>query len=50
MSSSGDLRASDAEREAAVAHLREHGAAGRLTMDELDDRSARAYAARTVGR
>jgi len=49
MSTPGHLRASDAEREAAVAQLREHAAAGRLTMDELDERSAAAYAARTVG-
>ena len=49
MSTPGHLRASDAEREAAVAHLREHAAAGRLTMDELDERSAAAYAARTLG-
>jgi hypothetical protein len=43
-----DLRASDAERERTVEHLRDHAAAGRLTVDELDERSARAYAARTV--
>jgi len=49
MSSSADLRASDAERETTVAHLREHAAEGRLTIEELDDRSAQAYAARTVG-
>jgi hypothetical protein len=44
-----DLRASDAEREDVVAHLREQAAEGRLTVDELDERSERAYAARTVG-
>jgi hypothetical protein len=41
------LRASDAEREQAVAALREHAAAGRLTMDELDERAQAAFAART---
>jgi hypothetical protein len=43
-----DLRASDAERERTVAQLRDHALAGRLTVDELDERCARAYAARTV--
>jgi hypothetical protein len=41
------LRASDAEREQAAAALREHAAAGRLTMDELDARAQSAFAART---
>jgi hypothetical protein len=44
-----DLRASDAERERTVQQLRDHQLAGRLTVDELDERSARAYAARTRG-
>jgi hypothetical protein len=44
-----DLRASDAERERAVAELREHALAGRLTVEELDERSERAYSARTRG-
>jgi hypothetical protein len=43
------MRASDAERERAVARLRDAAAAGRLTIDELDERTAVAYAARTVG-
>ena len=43
------LRASDAEREAAVGALREHGAAGRLDVDELEQRVGAAYAARTHG-
>ena len=43
------LRASDAEREAIVAQLREHGAAGRLDVDELEQRVGAAYAARTHG-
>jgi hypothetical protein len=42
-----ELRIGDAEREAAVAALGEHYAAGRLTKEEFDDRSDRAYAART---
>src|SRR3954454_14126069 len=42
-----DLRASDAERETVVARLREHGAAGRLDVDELEERVGAAYAART---
>jgi len=42
-----DLRASDADRERAVRQLRDHTLAGRLTVDELDERSARAFAART---
>ena len=44
-----DVRASDAERERAVERLRVHAAAGRLTVEELDERSERAYAARTEG-
>jgi hypothetical protein len=42
------LRASDADREQAVASLGRHAEAGRLTPDELEDRVGRAYAARTV--
>jgi hypothetical protein len=43
------LRASDADRESIVAQLREHGAAGRLDVDELEQRVGAAYAARTHG-
>ena len=43
------LRASDAERESIVGQLREHGAAGRLDVDELEQRIGAAYAARTHG-
>ncbi|MDW5596509.1 DUF1707 domain-containing protein [Conexibacter stalactiti] len=43
-----DLRASDAERERTVAQLRDHFGAGRLSEEELDERSDAAYAARTV--
>jgi Domain of unknown function (DUF1707) len=42
-----DLRASDAERERTVRHLRDQALAGRLTVEELDERCARAYAAVT---
>ena len=43
------LRASDAEREHLAGLLREHAAQGRLTVDELDERLDRVYAARTRG-
>ena len=43
------LRASDAEREHHAELLREHAAQGRLTVDELDERLDRVYAARTLG-
>ena len=43
------LRASDAEREHHAELLREHAALGRLTVDELDERLDRVYAARTLG-
>ncbi|MBJ7329601.1 MAG: DUF1707 domain-containing protein [Solirubrobacteraceae bacterium] len=41
------LRISDADREAAVARLRTAGAEGRLEIDELEERVAAAYAAKT---
>lgn len=44
-----DLRASDADREQAVAELREHAAAGRLTLEEFSERVEQAYGAKTVG-
>lgn len=40
------FRVGDAERDAAVSALGEHFAAGRLTKDEFDERSGRAWAAR----
>jgi hypothetical protein len=43
------LRASDEERESTVTLLREHGAAGRLDVDELEQRVGAAYEARTRG-
>jgi hypothetical protein len=44
---SQDLRVSDSERERVVDELREHGATGRLDVDELADRVEHAYRART---
>ena len=43
------LRASDADRERFVEALRQHHAEGRLTVEELTERTERAYAARTFG-
>jgi hypothetical protein len=43
----GDLRVSDADRDRAVAELSEHFEAGRLTAEELDERTGRALRART---
>jgi Domain of unknown function (DUF1707) len=43
----GDLRASDADRDRVLAELSEHFQAGRLTVEELDERSGRALQART---
>jgi hypothetical protein len=43
----GDLRVSDADRDRAVAELSEHFEAGRLTAEELDERTGRALQART---
>ena len=42
-------RASDADRDRVVATLREHGAAGRLSVDELEERVGAALEARTHG-
>jgi Domain of unknown function (DUF1707) len=42
-------RASDAERDRAADALRGHHADGRLSTDELDERTGRAYAATTLG-
>src|SRR5688572_7588700 len=44
-----DLRASDAEREHAVDLLRDHATAGRITVEELDERCTAALGARTRG-
>ena len=45
----GAFRVGDAERDAAVSALGEHFAAGRLTKDEFDERSGRAWSARYAG-
>jgi hypothetical protein len=42
-----DVRASNAEREAAVALLTKAVGEGRITMAEFDERTQSAYAART---
>jgi hypothetical protein len=41
------LRASDSDRERAIALLRDHAAEGRLTLEEFTDRMSAAYLART---
>jgi len=46
--SPGPLRAGDRDREAIVALLGEHHLAGRLTVDELEERVARAHRAVTL--
>jgi hypothetical protein len=43
----GSLRASDADRDQALAELSEHFQAGRLTAEEFDERSSQALAAKT---
>jgi hypothetical protein len=43
------LRAADADRERFVEALRQHHVDGRLTVEELEERTERAYAARTYG-
>ncbi|HXW46113.1 MAG TPA: DUF1707 domain-containing protein [Streptosporangiaceae bacterium] len=43
------MRASDADRDAVVTALSENYQAGRLTTEELEDRTGRALSARTLG-
>jgi hypothetical protein len=43
------LRASDEDRERLAADLRGHAVAGRLSTEELEQRLAQAYGARTLG-
>lgn len=43
------LRCADTDRERVVATLREHYAEGRLSLDEFQERSTAAYAAKTFG-
>ncbi len=49
MATDDPIRASDVDREAVVTTLREAYTAGRLTLDEFDERMAAAYAAKTWG-
>lgn len=49
MSTDPSMRASDAERDAVAAQLREAHAEGRLTLEEFDQRLDATYAARTLG-
>ena len=44
----GDLRVSDADRDRAVSDLSEHFQAGRLTLEEFDERSGQALHAKTA--
>jgi hypothetical protein len=46
---SPEMRASDEDRERVVWMLREHAAAGRLSTEELEERTATALGARTHG-
>jgi len=46
--SAPELRASDTDRERVVHALREHTAAGRLTLEEFAERMGQAYEAKTV--
>ena len=43
------LRAADTDRAAVATVLGQHMSAGRLTVDEYDERLARTYAAKTYG-
>jgi hypothetical protein len=47
--SDGGMRASDCDREKVAEILREAYAEGRLSLDEFDDRTTAAYAAKTWG-
>jgi hypothetical protein len=49
MATDDPIRASDADREAVVDTLREAFTAGRLTLEEFDDRMSAAYLGRTWG-
>src|SRR5919202_7133873 len=44
-----NLRAADSDRQAVAAALGRHLSDGRLTVEEYDERLAKAYAARTYG-
>ncbi|MGH3736301.1 MAG: DUF1707 SHOCT-like domain-containing protein [Micromonosporaceae bacterium] len=43
------MRAADIDRDRIVAELRDHTAAGRLSLDEFDTRAQAAYGSRTMG-
>jgi hypothetical protein len=43
----GDLRVSDADRDRAIGELSQHFQAGRLTLEEFDERSGQAVRAKT---
>lgn len=49
MATRKDVRASDAERDAAAVAMQEHFVEGRLTLDELQERLDSVLAARTHG-
>jgi uncharacterized protein DUF1707 len=49
VASPADIRAADEDRERVASALRTHCEAGRLTIDELEERLAAAYAAKTLG-
>lgn len=49
MATDDPIRASDIDRDAVVATLRDAYTAGRLTLDEFDERMAAAYASKTWG-
>jgi len=49
MAGAAKTRASDADRDRAADALREHLAAGRLTIEEFHERLDRAFAAKTLG-
>ena len=49
MAAGNEMRVGDAEREAAAAELREHYASGRLSLDELNERVDKVFAATTRG-
>ena len=49
MASDHVMRASDLDRDAVVATLRDAYTAGRLTLEEFDERMTAAYASRTWG-
>jgi hypothetical protein len=49
MASDPRIRAADADRDRAAEALREHHAAGRLSIEEFQERLDRVYAAKTIG-